>query len=63
MAPTAQWMTPDVDFLVAQLLQRDLDGLGRALNIGLDDDVQVLHLTGLDLAEQILQGDLGNGGR
>ena len=49
---------PDVDLLVAQLLQRDLDGLGGALNIGLDDDVQVLHLALLDLAEQVVQTDL-----
>ena len=39
-------------------LKRGLDGLGRALNIRLDDDVEGLHLAGLDLAEDILKADL-----
>ena len=53
---------PDPDLVVAELLQRGLHGLHGALDVGLDDDVQILHLTGLDLAEQILQRDLGNRG-
>ena len=49
---------PDTDLLVGDLLQAGLYCLGGALNIGLDDDIEILHLTGLDLAEQILQADL-----
>ena len=45
-------------FLICYLLKGSLDGLGRALNIGLDDDVEGLHLAGLDLTEQILEADL-----
>ena len=48
----------DADFLVRDLFERGLDRLGRALNVGLDDQVERLHLAGLDLAEQILQADL-----
>ena len=51
---------PDPDLLVGQLLQRSLDRLGGALDVRLNDDVQVLHLTGLDLAEQVLQRDLAH---
>ena len=39
-------------------LQGGLHGLGGALDVGLDDDVQVLDLALLDLAEQIVQADL-----
>ena len=53
---------PDPDLVVAQLLQAALHRLGGALDVGLDDDVQVLDLAGLDLAEQVLQADLLNGG-
>ena len=49
------------DFLVGHFLQRSLHSLSGALDVSLDDNVQVLHLTGLDLAEQILQGDLTHG--
>ena len=52
----------DTHLVVAELLQGCLHRLHAALNIGLDDQVQVLHLTGLDLAEQILQRDLGDRG-
>ena len=51
---------PHPDLLVGDLLQGGLHRLGGALHVGLDDDVQVLHLTGLDLAEQILQSDLAH---
>ena len=51
---------PDPDLLVGQLLQRSLDRLGGALDVRLDDDIQVLHLAGLDLAEQVLQRDLAH---
>ena len=50
------------NLVVAKLLQRGFDSLHAALHVGLDDQVQVLHLTGLDLAEQILQRDLGDRG-
>ena len=39
-----------------------LHRLGGALDVGLDDDVQVLQLALLDLGEQIVQGDLLGGG-
>ena len=48
----------DADFLVGDLLQAGLDRLGGALDVGLDDDVEFLHLALLDLGEEILQGDL-----
>ena len=51
---------PHPHFLVAQLLQRSLHSLHAALHIGLDDDVQVLHLACLNLVEQILQRNLGH---
>ena len=50
----------DADLVVAQLLQGGLHGLHAALHVGLDDEVQVLHLAGLDLTEQILQRHLGD---
>ena len=48
------------DLVVGDLLQRGLDRLDAALHVRLDDDVQVLHLARLDLAEEILQRDLGD---
>ena len=48
--------------VVGELLQRCLHGLHAALHIGLDDEVQILHLACLDLAEQILQGHLAHRG-
>ena len=51
---------PHPHFLVAQLLQRSLHSLHAALHIGLDDEVQVLHLACLNLVEQILQRNLGH---
>ena len=49
---------PHPDFLVGQLLQGGLHRLRGALDVSFDNHVQGLHLTGLDLTEQILQGDL-----
>ena len=46
---------PDPDLLVGQLLQAGLHGLGRALHVGLDDDVQLLHLALLDGIEQVVE--------
>ncbi len=48
----------DPDFLVGYFLKGSLDCLGRALNVGLDNNVERLHFTGLDLTEQILKADL-----
>ena len=48
----------DADLFVGELLERSLDGLGRALNVGFDDQVQFLHLTLLELGEQALERDL-----
>src|SRR5699024_1675055 len=53
---------PHPDLLVGELLQGGLHRLGGALDVGLDDDVQVLQLALLDLGEQIVQGDLLGGG-
>ena len=39
-------------FLVRQLFERSLDGLGRALHVCLDDEVQLLHLAFLQLGRR-----------
>ena len=44
MAPTAQWMTRTGPSSLESFLQRGLDRLGGALDVCLDDDVQILHL-------------------
>ena len=49
---------PNPDFLVAQLLQGGLHGLGRALNVGLDDQRQLLHFALLHLGEEVVEGHL-----
>ena len=51
----------DADFLVGELLERRLDRLGAALDVGLDDDVEVLDLALVDACEQILERDLLGG--
>ena len=48
--------------VVAQLLQRLLDGLDRALHVGLDNQVQVLQLTLVDVIKQVIQRYLGGSG-
>ena len=53
---------PDVYFLVGELFQRCLHGLHAALDVGLDNECQLLALAGLDLVEQVLQADLLHGG-
>ena len=45
-------------FLVGELFERGLDGLGAALHVRLDDDVEVLEIALLDAGEQILERDL-----
>ena len=45
-------------FIVRELLERGLDSLGAALHVGLDDDVEVLHLALLDAGEQVVERDL-----
>ena len=49
---------PDVHFLVGELLEGGFHRLHAALDVGLDDEGQLLPLAGLDLVEQILQADL-----
>ena len=49
------------DLLVGDLLQAGLYRLSGALHVGLDDNIQILHLALLDLGEQVLQGDLAAG--
>ena len=53
----------DADFLVGDFLQALLDGFGRALHIRLDDDGQLLHIVGSHLVKQVIQRDLGVGGK
>ena len=43
---------------VSDLLKRCLDGLSGTLNVGLDNNVEIFHLTGLDLTEQVLKAYL-----
>ena len=47
----------DLDLFVAQLLQLAPNGLHGALHVGLDDDVQVLHLALRDLVHEVVQRD------
>ena len=58
MAPTPPWMQRTRTLVVGELFQGLLDRLDRALHVGLDDEVEVLDLTGGDLAEQIVQRGL-----
>ena len=50
------------DLVVGDLLKRRLDGFDRAHDVRLDNDVEVLHFARLDLAEQVLERDLRDGG-
>ena len=49
---------PHPDFGGGELFKRLLDGFGGALNVGLDDEGQLLDLALLDLAEEVFEGDL-----
>src|SRR5699024_10582684 len=53
---------PHPDFVVGQLFEGLLDGFGRALDVGLDHDGQLLHVVLGHLGEQVIQGDLLEGG-
>ncbi len=57
-APTPPWMTWTRTSSLESFSRRLLDGLDRALHVGLDDDVQLLALALGDLAEQVIQSDL-----
>ena len=48
----------DADFFVGKLFEACLDCLGRALHIGLDDQVQLLHLALLHLGKEVIERDL-----
>ena len=48
----------DAHLVVRELLQAGLDGLGRALHVGLDDQVQLLHLALLHLGKEVVERDL-----
>ena len=50
------------DFVVGDLFKRRLDRFDRAHDVRLDDEVEVLHLARLDLAEEIFERDLRDGG-
>ena len=49
------------NLVVGDLFKRRLDRFDRAHDVRFDDDVEILHLAGLDLAEEILERDLGDG--
>ena len=49
----------DADFLVAELLEGLLYSLDRALNVSLDDDLQLLDLAELELVKEVVESDLG----
>ena len=49
----------DPDLVVAQLQEAGLQSFGRALDVGLHDEVQVLHLSLLHHGEEVVQSDLG----
>ena len=53
---------PHPHFVVGQLFEGLLDGFGRALNVGLDHDGQLLHIVLGHLGEQVIQGDFLEGG-
>ena len=48
-------------FIIRELEQRSLHGLHATLNVSLDDQIQLLQITFLDLREQIIQGHLALG--
>ena len=48
----------DADFFVGQLLERGLDRLGAALDVCLDNDVEVLYLALLYLGEEVVERNL-----
>ena len=50
------------NFVVGDLFKRRLDRFDRAHDVRLDDEVEVLHLARLDLAEEIFERDLRDGG-
>ena len=58
MAPTPAWMTRTRTSSLLSLTRAGLDGLCGALDVGLDDEVQLLHLALLHLGEEVVQGDL-----
>ena len=53
---------PHPDLVVGQLFEGLLDGLGRALDVGLDHDGQLFHVVLGHLGEQVIQGDFLEGG-
>ena len=53
----------DADLVVGDLLEALLDGLGGALDVRFDDDGQFLHIVGSHLVKQVIQCDLGVGGK
>ena len=46
------------DLVVGELEKALLDGLSRALDIGLDDDVEVLQLTLFNRGKEVVKSDL-----
>ena len=57
MPPTPWWMTLTRTSGVLDLPELADDRLDGALHVALDDDVQVLHLAGLQVLEQVLERD------
>ena len=58
IAPTAEWMTLMRDLGLVHLVQRVLERLDRALDVGLDDEVEVLELALADAREQVVERDV-----
>ena len=57
MPPTPVWMTPTRTSGVLDLLELAEQRLDRALDVALEDDVQVLDLAGLEIVVQRLERD------
>ena len=55
MPPTPVWMTFDPHLRVLDLLELAEERLDRALDVALQDDVEVLHLAGLEIVVQRLE--------
>ena len=48
----------DVDLGLVHLVERVLERLDRALDVGLDDEVEVLERAFADAGEQVVEGDV-----
>ena len=58
MPPVPEWITLTLISLGGELLERLLEGLHGAVDVGLDDDPELLDLAFLDHFVEVLEGDL-----